>query len=394
MNRLTRPLNSVRLRELLRSFSLRACLTKRRFSRATRPLPHAKHSTPSCPSKPLDFSTSASTANRPSFKPELPETDTKPAELDPPSVENFIHVENPNPNVVEASSDHNIDEASRSKGSDERRNAELPKELSKNVVHLSCKSSAEGGKCDVYLVGTCHVWKASSCYGFCLVNLKKKSSKLIIREFLDDQWVLRKVVFLELCSSRVGVFNTRNVEDIKVPSVVEMVEMWRNKHNLFDILCIWLLAQVGRLLEVVPGSEFRVAYEEARKYDAEVILGDRPDHLKDMDEDDKLTRMMQEFNEKFPTLFETIVDERDQYMSYTLLRAARKHSSVVAVVGRGHLPGIRKYWKQPVSINELTTIPPQTPTLSTGEILAYLAIAIAIAFVSGIVLGIYLASKK
>ncbi|KAL4348796.1 hypothetical protein GQ457_17G023630 [Hibiscus cannabinus] len=369
MKRLTRPLNSVRLRELLRSLSLRACFTKRRFSRVTRPL----HFTPSCPSKPLDFSTSASTANRPSFKPERPETDTKPAELDPLSVKNFIHVENPNPNVVEASSDHN------------------------NIYDVS------GAK--------------ESC----------REVEAVI-SYLKPQ-----VAFLELCSSRVGVFNTRNVEDLKVPSVVEMVEMWRNKHNLFDILCIWLLALIASSIEVVPGSEFGVAYEEARKYDAEVILGDRPDHitcsrisgkmtlrekmrllgslclqmvvwpsvedlckfvnfLKDMDEDDKLTRMMQELNEKFPTLFETIVDERDQYMSYGLLRTARKHSSVVAVVGRGHLPGIRKYWKQPVSINELTTIPPQKPTLSTGEILAYLAIAIA--FVSGIVLGIYLASKK
>ncbi|KAK8981732.1 hypothetical protein V6N11_028137 [Hibiscus sabdariffa] len=387
MKRLTRPLNSVRLRELLRSLSLRACFTKRRFSRVTHPLPHAKHSTPSCPSKPLDFSTSASTANRPSFKPERPETDTKPAELDPLSVENFIHVENPNPNVVEASSDHNnIYDVSGSKGSDssQRRNAELPEELSKNVVHLSCKSSAEGGKCDVYLVGTSHVSKARSCPDFCLESCREVEAVI---SYLKPQ-----VVFLELCSSRVGVFNTRNVEDLKVPSVVEMVEMWRNKHNLFDILCIWLLALIASSIEVVPGSEFGVAYEEARKYDAEVILGDRPDHLKDMDEDDKLTRMMQELNEKFPTLFETIVDERDQYMSYGLLRTARKHSSVVAVVGRGHLPGIRKYWKQPVSINELTTIPPQKPTLSTGEILAYLAIAIA--FVSGIVLGIYLASKK
>ncbi|KAK8493323.1 hypothetical protein V6N12_000536 [Hibiscus sabdariffa] len=102
MNGLTRPLNSVGLRELLRSLSLRASFT-------TSPLPHAKHSTPSCPTKPLDFST-ASRTKRTSRR------------------------------------QHQA-----------RRNAELPEELSKNVVHLSCKSSAEGGKCDVYLVGTWHL---------------------------------------------------------------------------------------------------------------------------------------------------------------------------------------------------------------------------------------------
>ncbi|KAK8486455.1 hypothetical protein V6N11_045117 [Hibiscus sabdariffa] len=138
-----------------------------------------------------------------------------------------------------------------------------------------------------------------------------------------------QVVFLELCSSRVGAFNTRNLKDLKVPSVVEMVEMWGKNHNLFAILYIRHLAKIARLLEVVSGSEFRVAYEEARKYGANVILGDRPNHLKDMDGDDKQT--LQEMKENFPTLFETLIDERDQYMSSTLLSVARKHSSVVAV---------------------------------------------------------------
>ncbi|KAL4348449.1 hypothetical protein GQ457_17G023550 [Hibiscus cannabinus] len=323
MNRLTRPLNSVGLRELLRSLSLEASFPKRRFSQATRPLFHAKHFTPSCPRKPLDFSTTASTANRPSFKPKLPKTDTKPAELYPPSVENFIH-------VVKTSSDHNnIDDVSRSKGSDssERRNAELPEELSKNVVHLSCESSTEGGICDVYLLGVCHV--------------------------------------------------------SKVPSVVEMIEMWRNKHELFYILNFWVFAMFARQLEVVPGSEFRVAYEEARKYGAKVILGDRPIHEMDDDHDNQT-------DDTFPTISKIEVDERDQYMSYTLLGVARKHSSIVAVVGMGHLPGIQKYWKQPVPINELMTIPPQKPTLSTSKILAYLGILIAGV---AIVWGIYLASK-
>ncbi|KAK8521133.1 hypothetical protein V6N12_005045 [Hibiscus sabdariffa] len=161
-----------------------------------------------------------------------------------------------------------------------------------------------------------------------------------------------QVVFLELCSSRVGAFNTRNLKDLKVPSVVEMVEMWGKNHNLFAILYIRHLAKIARLLEVVSGSEFRVAYEEARKYGANVILGDRPNHitwsrisgkatlgekitllfvflcfqalvcrsredlcrlLKDMDGDDKQT--LQEMKENFPTLFETLIDERDHEKS-------------------------------------------------------------------------------
>ncbi|KAK8521136.1 hypothetical protein V6N13_077254 [Hibiscus sabdariffa] len=359
MNRMTRPLNSVGLRELLRSFSRRASFTKRRFSQAIRPLPHVKHFTPS---KPFDFSTFAYNANRPSFKPELPEIDMKPAELDPPSVENFNSVENPDPNpnvvvVAEVSTDYNnMDDVSRSKGPDssERRNAELPEELSKNVVHLSCESSAEGGKCDVYL---------ESC----------REVEAVI-SYLKPQ-----VVFLELCPSRVGVLHARDVKDVKVPSVGEMVEMWRrNEYSMFDILNIWYLAKVfakiARLgLVEVPMSEFRVAYEEAKKYGARVFLGDRPIHL-------NRTDFVDNVRARLPTFFETLIDERDQYMSSTLLAVAGEHTSVVAVVGRGHVPGIPKYWKQPVPINELMTIPPLKPTIAVAIAIA-IAFAIAIVFV-------------
>lgn len=37
-----------------------------------------------------------------------------------------------------------------------------------------------------------------------------------------------------------------------------------------------MLERFGSELEVAPGEEFRVAYEEARKLGALVILGDRP----------------------------------------------------------------------------------------------------------------------
>lgn len=46
----------------------------------------------------------------------------------------------------------------------------LPEEILKSVVHLQCDSSAEGGVCDVYLVGTAHVSKVvcSPSFLFCL----------------------------------------------------------------------------------------------------------------------------------------------------------------------------------------------------------------------------------
>lgn len=45
----------------------------------------------------------------------------------------------------------------------EKTKLELPEELAKSVMVLTCESTEEGGSCDVYLVGTAHV---SQVYSF------------------------------------------------------------------------------------------------------------------------------------------------------------------------------------------------------------------------------------
>ncbi|KAM3221931.1 hypothetical protein P3L10_021201 [Capsicum annuum] len=56
----------------------------------------------------------------------------------------------------------------------------------------------------------------------------------------------------------------------------EMMDLWKKNQNTFGMIYSWFLAKVANKLEVVPGAEFRVAYEEAMKYGGRVILGDRP----------------------------------------------------------------------------------------------------------------------
>ncbi|XP_038981847.1 uncharacterized protein LOC103717701 isoform X3 [Phoenix dactylifera] len=143
---------------------------------------------------------------------------------------------------------------------EEERKRVLPEELSKGVAILECESSAEGGTCDVYLVGTAHV-SQESC----------KEVQAVI-SYLKPQ-----VVFLELCSNRVAILTPQNLQ---VPTLSEMIDMWKKKKmNTFGILYSWFLAKVADKLEVFPGSEFRVAFEEAMSYGAKVILGDRPVHI-------------------------------------------------------------------------------------------------------------------
>lgn len=286
---------------------------------------------------------------------------------------------------------------------------DLPEELAKHVLTLTCESSAHGGVCDVYLVGTAHVSK-ESC-----------DEVQAVISFLKPQ-----VVFLELCASRVTVLTP---QDVKVPTFGEMVEMWKRKQNLFGILYSWFLAKVASKLEVFPGAEFRVAYEEATKYGGKVILGDRPvqitlrrtwgkmplwhktklvssllfqaislpspeslnQMLKEMDDVDVITLVIQEMSKQYPTLMETLVHERDKYMSSALLKVASEHNSVVAVVGKGHLPGIKRNWKQPIQVRELLDTSVQKPAVPVAKILTSFGVAVAGA---AILYGIYLSSKK
>ncbi|XP_015572705.2 traB domain-containing protein isoform X1 [Ricinus communis] len=350
--------------------------------------------------------------NIPAMDPNRPES----SEPHGSANEDFIHVENPNLYVEEALSESIVDvdnelrEENANTGSDsEPERKELPEELSRSVVKLTCESAAEGGLCDVYLVGTAHV-SQESC----------EEVRAIIR------YLKPEVVFLELCTRRLAVLTPQN---LKVPTMGEMIEMWKKNQNMFGILYSWFLAKVADKLEVFPGSEFRVGFEEARAYGGKVILGDRPVQitlrrtwakmplwhktkllyslifqavflpdpedlnkmLKEMDNVDMLTLVIQEMSKEFPTLMETLVHERDQYMSSTLLKVASEHTSVVAVVGKGHLQGIKRHWRQPVPVKDLLDMPSQKPAISALKVLTSLGVA-----VSGVAIiwGIYRACKK
>uniref|UniRef100_A0A2P2K0H0 TraB domain-containing protein-like n=2 Tax=Rhizophora mucronata TaxID=61149 RepID=A0A2P2K0H0_RHIMU len=419
MNRWSLLFTPVKSSESQRFFTTAAA--KLPVSRFQKTLSFTSHNLFSPPKFPV-FTTSAAKTGK-SIRPDPIPLAMEPSSTessDPlPGGEDYIHIENPNPktdslsesivNVADELREDGANDAnetvSASDGGDTGRK-ELPRELSSSVTVLSCESTAENGTCDVYLVGTAHVSQESCIEVQAVINSLKP-----------------QVVFLELCSSRVAVLTPQN---LKVPTMAEMIEMWKKNHNLFGILYSWFLAKVANKLEVFPGSEFRVAFEEARKYGAKVILGDRPVQitlrrtwdkmplwhkaklvysllfqavflpspedlnkmLKEMDDVDMLTLVIQEMSKEFPTLMETLVHERDQYMSSMLVRAAREHTSVVAVVGKGHLQGIKKHWRQPVVMKDLLELPSRKPAFSVAKALASVGVAVAsVAIISGIYLG-------
>ncbi|XVE58250.1 hypothetical protein DITRI_Ditri04bG0155200 [Diplodiscus trichospermus] len=204
MSRLTRPLGAV---ALLRSLYSQHLLLNSRpvFSQPISLLPDFKQFTPI---KPLQLTTFSTCANPPIYK-----------------------------------NNNNGGDFWRNEKSDslERRKVELPEELSKNVMVLTCESSAEGGNCDVYLVGTVHVSQACVGSGFWWFS-----------------WSYAREELRSLLAHTLSLLHS------------------------FDLLLHSFSNHLSSASKLgVSGiSEFRVAYEEAMKYGGKVILGDRPEQVR------------------------------------------------------------------------------------------------------------------
>eukprot|EP00850_Spirogloea_muscicola_P017526 SM000151S01514 [mRNA] locus=s151:331450:333268:+ [translate_table: standard] len=218
-----------------------------------------------------------------------------------------------------------------------------------------------------------------------------------------------QVVFVELCADRIAMLLP--AEQLQVPTLAEMLEVWRKKQaNAFAVVYSWLLAKIAERMEIHPGQEFQVAYEEALACGAVVKLGDRPikalaltlcpvptrlqvtlrrtwgrmslwhkiklissllfqalflpsvDDLvqltEEMKDTDFLTGAIQDLGKQFPTLLDTLIRERDLYMAAQLRGVAQRAHVVVAVVGRGHQAGIAANWEnEDIDVEELLRMP-------------------------------------
>lgn len=227
-----------------------------------------------------------------------------------------------------------------------------------------------------WLVGTAHVSRAS-CDD--------------VRDVILA--VQPEVVLLELCAERKSMLTA---QDIKAPSLAEALAEYRAGHvGIFQALYGWFLGQAADQLEVLPGEEFRVAVEEARKINAKVVLGDRPlqvtlarlwarlsawdrvclvvqllfqglkmpdkeelqQMLEEMKETDVMTAAIEDLARTMPAFKEVLISERDLFMTYMLRKLSYRATRVVAVVGAGHLAGIRESWEREIDVAELMTVP-------------------------------------
>ena len=228
------------------------------------------------------------------------------------------------------------------------------------------------GKKEIFLIGTAHISQDS-------VDLVDK----VIKEEKPDS------VAVELCNPR--------FESLRDPN------RWKNL-DLFSVIkegkAYVLMAQlvlagfqkkIGGGLNIKPGAEMIKGIEVAEEINANLVLADREvkttlkrtwanlsifsifkvifamfaglfssdqiskEEIERLKSSDALEELLKDFTKTFPDVRETLIDERDKFLAQKIKESTGP--KIVAVVGAGHTPGIKKYIYEDIDIESLSNIP-------------------------------------
>ncbi len=231
---------------------------------------------------------------------------------------------------------------------------------------------------NIILVGTAHISEDSV-----------KEVRKAIENYKPD------IVAVELCERRHKAITKKDQwENTPITSLLK-------SNNAYFMLAQTFLASIQRKLGkdhgVEPGSEMIAAMEEAKKHNLKIALVDRDisitlkrawkkmgirekfrliweflkailgydeEELEELDlkelmKQDVISSMMEEFGAIAPSAATVLIYERDEYIAQKILNESKK-GKVVAVVGAGHIQGIKKYLetkKLDVDLKKLEYVP-------------------------------------
>lgn len=224
--------------------------------------------------------------------------------------------------------------------------------------------------------------------------------------------------------------DARRLEALQDPDrwrKTDILQILREKRQHMFLLQLYLAnmqARIGDETGVAPGAELLRAVQVADEVGAEVVLIDRDIALTlkrgfgamgfwqrlrlfwnvwvavltptereegtaarpvaaDVEallENDAITAMTEEFARFAPVVKTALIDERDEYMASHIAEQARA-ASVVAVVGAGHVPGIRRRLEtQSAATPEGRRLLEETPKrgITVGRVLAYVLPALVL----------------
>ena len=203
-------------------------------------------------------------------------------------------------------------------------------------------------------------------------------------------------VCIELCESRYQSIIKK--DQWQETDLIKVIKEKKAFLLLSNLLLAHFQKKIGNRLGVKPGEEMMRAIKCAESVNAKVVLADRDirttlsrtwrlmrfwtklklaaqlivsagdvdklekEDIEKMKEKDVLETLISELGEALPELRQILIDERDQYLAHKIRTAPGK--KIVAVVGAGHVPGIKKYWETSVDVDALEEIPPKGRTVT------------------------------
>ncbi|MBW1983200.1 MAG: TraB/GumN family protein, partial [Deltaproteobacteria bacterium] len=102
-----------------------------------------------------------------------------------------------------------------------------------------------------------------------------------------------------------------------------------------------------------------------------------------MKQEDMLESLLSEIGKSLPALKKILIDERNEYLAYKIRTAPG--DKILAVVGAGHVPGIKEHFNDNIDIQTLEEFPPKRKI--SGTLKWILPMAILALFVLGFFYG-------
>lgn len=230
------------------------------------------------------------------------------------------------------------------------------------------------GEKEIILIGTAHV---------------SKDSALLVKEIIETE--KPETVAIELCQSRYQAIRQKN--KWQEMDIIKVIKEKKTFLLLSNLLMASFQKRVAKNLGIKPGQEMIQAIETAEATHARIHLADRDirvtlariwhamrwwdkikllfqiilslgnvDEISEKDiekmkQQDMIESFLQEMGKEMPVLRQILIDERDRYLCHRIQTAPG--NKIVAVVGAGHIPGIKSHFGHEMDITDLETLPPK-----------------------------------
>jgi pheromone shutdown-related protein TraB len=255
----------------------------------------------------------------------------------------------------------------------------------------------------IFLVGTAHVSEESA----------RLVADVIDREKPDT-------VCVELCASRYQ--SIRHKDQWQSMDIVKVIREKKSFLLLSNLLLASLQKKIANKLNIRPGQEMIQAIESAEAVGAAIHLADRDiritlsrtwrlmrlrdkikllaqlvfslgqvddisaEDVEKMKQEDVLETILADVGKSLPIVKAILIDERDRYLAHKIRHAPGE--KIVAIVGAGHVPGIKRYWNTEIDIAPLEKLPPKS------KLSAVLKWVIPLGIIALIITGFFMGGAK